>query len=67
MKCKCVHFYFFAAHDCRAEVMKHHTEPKIWDAWLLSQGLKETYNSVKGLNERPEGTPRPTNRKYFSA
>lgn len=35
-------------HDCRADVAKRFTQLQDWDAWILSEGLKNTYDDVMG-------------------
>lgn len=49
-------------HDCRGEVMKDHTECHDWEVWLLSHGLKSTYNEVNACHEKAE-TEEPSSQK----
>ncbi|KAL8613660.1 hypothetical protein ACOMHN_029752 [Nucella lapillus] len=50
-------------HDCRAEVIKRNTESKQFDAWLLSHGLRSTYDDVKASHEKKESATPGTKKK----
>ncbi|XP_076444644.1 uncharacterized protein LOC143282769 [Babylonia areolata] len=49
-------------HDCRAEVIKKHTASERWDAWLLSHGLRSTYDDVLASHEKRD-TDTPSSKK----
>ncbi|KAK7493036.1 hypothetical protein BaRGS_00015766 [Batillaria attramentaria] len=41
-------------HDCRADVMKNHTQLETFDIWLLSHGLRSSYSEVLACHEKQE-------------
>ena len=45
--------------------MKKHTAPETWDAWLLSHGLRNTYEEVKASHEKRETESPHDKKKYF--
>jgi hypothetical protein len=54
-------FNFFPVHDCRAEMVKNFSENTVWEAWMLSHGLRQVAEAA-ALPYHKEEEVVPSNR-----